>query len=344
MPEKNYRKTRLVESGLNAQGGSFSVYEGHGGIYTADHLVLDGTQDDYVTELVKRRFLRKDSANKNNDYRSYKISLDGDPFIKNHSGRWGKLTKPFSEPCVFADVSDMLTVDRNIRHKMPESAMVPDFVDTRVCWLVIGEEFPDYYGDEQVPGVSYLLQVPNKAVNFDVLGVPGDAQQCKVVWQRQPYLRDVETGPAFEWLLYWRRQGEFLHFWFGDDDVPDTDMAMLIESRCYPQGKLNLPNSSRRELIRQRLRDIDRFRNREKNRRRAYWKHPTVYRVLKAVSFLFGNRLLDRWVDHYTEKDFSYEAPAIDFAAEQLREANKNQPSSDTSPLPGEDSTATRTE
>ena len=163
VPEKNYRKTRLVESGLNAQGGSFSVYEGHGGIYTADHLVLDGTQDDYVTELVKRRFLRKDSANKNDDYRSYTISLDGERFIKNHSGRGGKLNKPFADPALFADVADMLGVDRNICHRLDLYAVIPDFVDTEVCDTVVGWEFPQYPGvveGECVPYVSYYFAIP----------------------------------------------------------------------------------------------------------------------------------------------------------------------------------------
>ena len=95
----------------------------------------------------------------------------------------------------------------------------------------------------------------------------------------------MKTGPAVEWLLYWREQGEFLHFWFGDHDVPDTDMATLIESRLYPQGELVLPNSV---VYRGKIKQYRRDSNREENRRRAYWKHPTVYRVLKAVSFLFG--------------------------------------------------------
>ena len=176
VPEKNYRKTRLVESGLNAQGGSFSVYEGDGGLYTADHLVLDGTQDDYVAELVKDWFLREDSANKSNDYRSYRISLYGERFIKNHSGRRGKLTKPFSDPCVFADVSVMLTVDRNIRHRLHLYAVIPDFVDTEVCDTVVGWEFPQYPGvveGECVPYINYYLQFPKQAVIDGALGFTG---------------------------------------------------------------------------------------------------------------------------------------------------------------------------
>ena len=344
VPEKNYRKTRLVESGLNAQGGSFSMHEGDDGIYTADHLVLDGTQDDYVTELVKRRFLRKESANKNDDYRSYTVSLDGERSIKDHSGRGGKLNKPFADPALFADIADMLGVDRNICHRLDLYAVIPDFVDTEVCDTVVGWEFPQYPGvveGEWVPYVSYYLQFPKQAVDVGALGSPGDPQPREVTWYHQPYLLDVETGPAVEWLLYWRRQGEFIHFWFGEDYAADTDMATLIESRLYPQGELVLPNSV---VYRGQIKQYRRDSNRERYKPRVYGRHPCIRRLMRVWSCLFGDRLPNWWLDRQIKQHYSYEPYLVDWGAQQLRQVNENQPSTDTSPLPGEDSTATRTE
>ena len=113
----------------------------NGPFFETDYLVIHAYYSRYVAKLVERRCLEKMCDNEHNRSCSYMIHLDWEPFIKKHSGGRGKLDKSFADPFVFADVSEMLTIDHNIWHKLPVNAMVPDCVDPSVA-MIYGVDFP----------------------------------------------------------------------------------------------------------------------------------------------------------------------------------------------------------